>query len=489
MSSSTYFILSTWVALALQFLRLSIDLIQVASSSTSDTPAPKLDNGSFSTSSCSAAALSKSNTSRSEDAEIGTRTASTAINGNGKETYGSVADAESQTLLHDKENYLNQKLSCSAFGCSHERLIAQVQIIYTMILALLAILGWGIVQVQGSSTIEGGAPGYLWWAALWTALEAILSRRDERRIRYGIVQQILRRVDTVFFVVSAGSAGLQHWAIALVTLIVLTALYDDWHSVKIHKATMETLKANGGNVTDKESQTKSMSLQGMATLLRPYFWPDAVNATAFWNRVRAISTWFFLVASKACNLTAPLMVGYASTCLAHQDFGNAIRYSIFYAVLIFFGVLFDECKSLVYLKVSSVAFVQISSQTFDHLHHLSLDWHLRKKLGEVIRGVDRGIVACDQVMQYLFLWLVPALGECLVVTIIFATYFKYLPLALAVFSFVFVYIVWTILVTLWRKKYRKAVATSDNGRRFARVLAYPRMMCAHMSHSVLNVSC
>ena len=76
--------------------------------------------------------------------------------------------------------------------------------------------------------------------------------------------------------------------------------------------------------------------------------------------------------------------------------------------------------------------------------------------------MDRGIAACDTLMKYLFLWLVPALIECVVVCIIFATYFQYLPLAISVFYFVWLYIVWTILVTLWRKKFRKAVVKSDN---------------------------
>ena len=105
-----------------------------------------------------------------------------------------------------------------------------------------------------------------------------------------------------------------------------------------------------------------------------------------------------------------------------------------------FGVPFNECKSLVYLKASSVVFVEMSSRVFDHLHHLSWDWHVHKTSGEVLRGVDRSIVACNQVMHYLFLWLVPALGECIVVSIIFASSFNYLPLALAVFSFDFVYL-------------------------------------------------
>jgi ATP-binding cassette, subfamily B, heavy metal transporter len=128
----------------------------------------------------------------------------------------------------------------------------------------------------------------------------------------------------------------------------------------------------------------------------------------------------------------------------------------------FFGAVFKEGQSLVYLKVAQAAFIQLSETVFVHLHQLSFDWHLQKKLGEVIRSMDRGIEACDTLMKYLFLWLFPALAECLVVCIIFATYFHYAPLAICVFYFVWIYIVWTILVTLWRKKYRKAVVKSDN---------------------------
>jgi len=57
---------------------------------------------------------------------------------------------------------------------------------------------------------------------------------------------------------------------------------------------------------------------------------------------------------------------------------------------------------------------------------------------------------------------VPALAECLLVCIIFATYFNYFPVAVTVFFFVFFYIVMTIIITLWRKKFRTQVAKSDN---------------------------
>ena len=77
-------------------------------------------------------------------------------------------------------------------------------------------------------------------------------------------------------------------------------------------------------------------------------------------------------------------------------------------------------------------------------------------------SLDRGIAACDTLMKYLFLWLIPALAECLVVCILFATYYSYAPLAIVVFYSVWLYIVWTIIVTLQRKKFRKAVVKSDN---------------------------
>ena len=214
--------------------------------------------------------------------------------------------------------------------------------------------------------------------------------------------------------------------------------------------------------TKEEGKKAKLNKRALLTILKPYFWPDATATSATLNRIRAITTWVCVACSKACSLTSPIFLGKASTALTRGDYTNAIRYSVFYCLIQFSSSTLKECQSLVYLRVSQAAFVQLSEASFNHLHSLSLDWHLRKKLGEVIRSMDRGIAACDNLMKYLFLWMVPALAECLMVTIIFATYFDYFPLAVSVFFFVFAYITWTILLTLWRKKFRKQVAKSDN---------------------------
>jgi ABC-type transport system involved in Fe-S cluster assembly fused permease/ATPase subunit len=199
-----------------------------------------------------------------------------------------------------------------------------------------------------------------------------------------------------------------------------------------------------------------------ATVLKPYFWPDATATSATLNRLRALTTWFCVGAAKTCSLFGPIFLGRAATALAALDYSECIRNTVIYTALNFASSFFKESQSLVYLKVAQAAFVQLSEVSFSHLHSLSLDWHLKKKLGEVIRSMDRGILACDTLMKYLFLWLIPAIAECIVVVIIFATYFDYFPLAVAVFYFVFAYIILTIVTTLWRKQFRKEVAKSDN---------------------------
>jgi len=212
--------------------------------------------------------------------------------------------------------------------------------------------------------------------------------------------------------------------------------------------------------TDNEKE--EVNLFSLIWMLRPYFWPAATAESAFKNRCRAISTWVFVIMSKTCNVIAPLAIGSASNALITNDWDTAVNMSILYVSLIFFGKFFKECQSLVYLRVAQAAFVELSEKTFGHLHRLSLDWHLKKKLGDVMRSMDRGIAASDTLMKYLFLWLIPAIFECVIVCLIFFFKFDDVNLALSLFFFVYAYCLMTIILTLWRKKFRKAVNTHDN---------------------------
>jgi ABC-type transport system involved in Fe-S cluster assembly fused permease/ATPase subunit len=281
-------------------------------------------------------------------------------------------------------------------------------------------------------------------------LGTLLVAFDLQRQRFGFVQRSFHTL--VAITVWAASLHSKEYVWKLPTILFLYIIFT----------LVEAQFTRTPSASKRPSGKPLLSGRAILTLLKPYFWPDATDSSAIVNRIRAMLTWVCVILSKVANLVSPIFLGWASTAITRQDYTSAIKYSVTYCVIGFVGSTLKEFQSLIYLKVAQAAFVQLSEVAFAHIHSLSLDWHLRKKLGEVLRSMDRGIAACDTLMKYLFLWLIPALAEAAAVCIIFATYFDYWPMAVVVFYFVFLYIVWTILVTLWRKKYRKAVVESDN---------------------------
>lgn len=132
------------------------------------------------------------------------------------------------------------------------------------------------------------------------------------------------------------------------------------------------------------SQNKAhLSKKAILIILKPYFWPKSTsNYSANINRILALSTWACVAGSKACSLISPIVLGKASTALTRLDYWTAAKLAIIYNVLQFSSNVLKEGQSLVYLTVAKAAFIQLSEHSFRHLHSLSLDWHLRKKLGE-----------------------------------------------------------------------------------------------------------
>jgi ABC-type transport system involved in Fe-S cluster assembly fused permease/ATPase subunit len=69
-----------------------------------------------------------------------------------------------------------------------------------------------------------------------------------------------------------------------------------------------------------------------------------------------------------------------------------------------------------------------------------------------MKSMDRGIEASNTLITYLFLFLVPAVAECIAVVILFFAQFSEYVLGVVVLSGVALYSFFTILITQWRKK-------------------------------------
>jgi ABC-type transport system involved in Fe-S cluster assembly fused permease/ATPase subunit len=479
-TTPAWMVTAACAVITLQLIRVSVDLIQVASKSS---PAVTSSNGKGSQVKKQTAKEHRDNGTQPLIVDSATDTSPDTITSKARNsqtiprnssTYGSIETGTNGSIVAFEAQPLLASESMDAPSATRD-VHRKRRIHVVMLTAWTLVFGCFWIVHLGSFSHVYSNPSLI-AAEIVTSLEVLLYCRDWDRERYGLVARWLQITSTlglwIIYTTQAILAADQattlvladHLCLVAVTVLVGLSILDRWWWWSLSPARRESLQ-NRAKHQQIENAKAQLSRAAILILLKPYFWPDATgpsDQTAFWNRIRAIATWICVFGSKACGLVSPLFLGWASTALAHQQYAQAIQYSVGYAALTFVGSTLKEGQSLVYLKVAQAAFVQLSETAFGHLHSLSLDWHLSKKMGEVLRSMDRGIAACDTLMKYLFLWLIPALIECIVVCIIFATYFQYLPLAITVFYFVFAYIVWTILVTLWRKKFRKALVQSDN---------------------------
>lgn len=218
-------------------------------------------------------------------------------------------------------------------------------------------------------------------------------------------------------------------------------------------------------VNENEKKTvisKQLTMYELFRVLLPYFWPAKGSDGALINRVRSTSTWLMVVLSKVGNLAAPYFISQATNYLVGGKMALAVRSMIIYSVLRFLSSLFKELQSILYIKVKQQAGIELQELTFTHLHSLSLNWHLSKKTGSVMKSMDRGVEAANSLVSYLFLYLIPAFAECLAVVILFFVQFRQWQLGLLVFIGVGLYSVSTIVITQWRKKFREQTNKHDN---------------------------
>ena len=74
------------------------------------------------------------------------------------------------------------------------------------------------------------------------------------------------------------------------------------------------------------------------------------------------------------------------------------------------------------LNLISLFLFQI--KLFDHLHSLSLRWHLSRKTGEVLRVINRGTDSINSLLSYLLFNIFPTIADILIAIVYFATAFN-----------------------------------------------------------------
>jgi ATP-binding cassette subfamily B protein len=172
-----------------------------------------------------------------------------------------------------------------------------------------------------------------------------------------------------------------------------------------------------------------------------------------------------LVTAKVANVTVPLVFkgiidGFT---LPREQALLLVPVGLLaaYGALRFSTALFTELREIIFAKVTQRAQRTIALQVFDHLHALSLRFHLERQTGGLTRDIERGTRAVGSLISYTIYSILPTLVEIgLVLTILVSRY----DVSFTVITFVTlaVYITFTIFVTNWRTKIRREANEHDS---------------------------
>jgi ATP-binding cassette, subfamily B, heavy metal transporter len=206
-----------------------------------------------------------------------------------------------------------------------------------------------------------------------------------------------------------------------------------------------------------------------ATLKRlfPYLWEYK------WRVMAALG---FMVMAKLANVGVPLLLknlvdamsptggratGFQPGEVATVVLAVPVGLLLAYGLLRLSTTLFTELRELVFAKATQGAARRIALETFQHLHALSLRFHLERQTGGMTRDIERGVRGIESLISYSLYSIVPTLIEVTLVLSILAVkfdaWFAWITIAALV-----LYIGFTITVTEWRTKFRREANEFDS---------------------------
>ena len=189
--------------------------------------------------------------------------------------------------------------------------------------------------------------------------------------------------------------------------------------------------------------------------LAPFLWQ---------YRGRVVLALAFLILSKAANVGIPLVLKDIVDSLdskVHPELTLPLALLLGYGALRLGSSLFNELRDAVFARVRHGAMRTVSVRVLEHLHRLSLRYHLERKTGGVSRDIDRGTRSVSSLLNYMVFSILPTLVEVLMIAgILLAKYDVWF--AVVTFGSVVLYIGFTFMITEWRMKYRVTMNNMDS---------------------------
>ena len=180
-------------------------------------------------------------------------------------------------------------------------------------------------------------------------------------------------------------------------------------------------------------------------------------------RLRIMSAFGALVASRGSNIITPLLYG-AAVDMVNTERGFSLSILLVlvagYALSRLGQQVFAELKQYLFAAVAQRAVRGAAIKAFEYMHRLSLQFHLDRQTGGLTRAIDRGAKGIEFLLTIVFFEVLPLLVEVILVSAILWAMFGFFYAAVT-FVTVMAYCYFTIRVTEWRIKFRREMNNAD----------------------------
>ena len=217
------------------------------------------------------------------------------------------------------------------------------------------------------------------------------------------------------------------------------------------------------------------SLLATLTHLWPYIWPSDRRDL----KLRVLGALLLLFAAKLATIAVPFTFKWATDALTGEGAAAAgggagtstgtlgLVLAVPVAMTLAYGgtrllmALITQVRDGVFAKVAMHAVRRLALMTFEHMHLLSLRFHLERKTGGLTRVLERGRNGIETIVRMVILQAVPTAVELsLIVAVLFWQFdWRYVVVILVTVG---LYTVYTYFATEWRIGIRRRMNESDS---------------------------
>jgi ABC-type transport system involved in Fe-S cluster assembly fused permease/ATPase subunit len=204
--------------------------------------------------------------------------------------------------------------------------------------------------------------------------------------------------------------------------------------------------------------------------LWPYIWPaDRRDLKA-----SVIFATVLLFVAKLATVAVPFTFKWATDALAGRGTApvaadNWLAWALaapivmtlaYGATRVVMGLL-TQWRDGIFAKVAMNAVRRLAMLTFEHVHLLSLRFHLERKTGGLTRVLERGRNAIETIVRMVLLQLAPTIVELVLIVAVLLLHFDWRYVAL-IAATVVCYMLFTWYATEWRINIRRRMNESDS---------------------------